>query len=127
MNIKLVAGWKLITTEVAFIIVILVEPNSKFHASIEGNRFATLYKCAAGSEDGSEQILVNTNNGEYSFIENRFVGAGSRRKSVSNQSIITKTLNSILTESGAPKKIDFLSIDVEGFELEVLAGINLNE
>lgn len=35
-----------------------------------------------------------------------------------------KTLNAILLESGAPKEIDFLSLDVEGAELEVLRGID---
>jgi len=35
-----------------------------------------------------------------------------------------RTLNEILEESKAPKMIDFLSLDVEGAELEVLKGIN---
>lgn len=38
-----------------------------------------------------------------------------------------RTLNSILHEAGAPNLIDLLSLDVEGLELEVLAGINHNE
>ena len=36
-----------------------------------------------------------------------------------------KTLNSIFEEINAPKLMDFLSLDVEGAELEVLNGINL--
>jgi len=35
-----------------------------------------------------------------------------------------KTLNSILKDANAPKIIDFLSLDVEGGEIEVLKGIN---
>lgn len=35
-----------------------------------------------------------------------------------------KTLTKILDEAGAPKEIDFLSLDVEGAELAVLSGIN---
>jgi FkbM family methyltransferase len=35
-----------------------------------------------------------------------------------------KTLNSILIECDAPKKIDLLSVDVEGAEIEVIKGIN---
>ena len=34
------------------------------------------------------------------------------------------TLNSILIKSDAPRKIDFLSLDVEGAEIEVLRGID---
>jgi len=36
------------------------------------------------------------------------------------------TLNKLLKKSNAPKKIDFLSLDVEGGEIEVLKGINHN-
>ena len=36
----------------------------------------------------------------------------------------TKTLNDIFNEVQAPKLIDFLSLDVEGSELEVLNGID---
>lgn len=38
----------------------------------------------------------------------------------------TKTLNEILDEINSPKIIDFLSLDVEGSELEVLNGINFS-
>ena len=36
-------------------------------------------------------------------------------------------LNNILSKANAPKQIDFLSLDVEGAEIEVLKGINHNE
>jgi FkbM family methyltransferase len=35
-----------------------------------------------------------------------------------------RTLNSILLEAGAPASIDFLSLDVEGSEIEVLKGVD---
>lgn len=35
-----------------------------------------------------------------------------------------KTLNAILEEAGAPKTIDLLSLDVEGFEIQVLRGLD---
>jgi len=38
--------------------------------------------------------------------------------------IQAKTLTDILIEAGAPKKIDFLSLDVEGSEIEVLQGLD---
>jgi FkbM family methyltransferase len=37
---------------------------------------------------------------------------------------IARPLNEILIDANAPKKIDFLSLDVEGSEIEVLKGIN---
>ncbi len=40
---------------------------------------------------------------------------------------VAKTLTKILDESQAPRKIDLLSLDVEGAELEVLQGIDFNK
>jgi FkbM family methyltransferase len=40
---------------------------------------------------------------------------------------IARPLNTLLVESKAPKVIDFLSLDVEGSELEVLKGIDHDE
>jgi FkbM family methyltransferase len=37
---------------------------------------------------------------------------------------VARTLNSLLLDSNAPKLIDFLSLDVEGAELEVLKGVD---
>jgi FkbM family methyltransferase len=37
---------------------------------------------------------------------------------------IAATMNSILSKNGAPKQINFLSLDVEGLEIEVLKGID---
>jgi Methyltransferase FkbM domain len=36
-----------------------------------------------------------------------------------------RTLDSILEEAGAPEKFEFLSLDVEGHEIEVLRGFDL--
>ena len=44
-----------------------------------------------------------------------------------NFGAIAKQLNNILSKVNAPKIIDFLSLDVEGSEIEVLKGINHNE
>lgn len=40
---------------------------------------------------------------------------------------VARTLNSILDEANAPLVIDFISLDVEGAELEVLKGIDFNK
>ena len=48
-------------------------------------------------------------------------------ESVINFGATAKTLNDILFESKAPKIIDFMSLDVEGAELEVLKGIDFEK
>ena len=37
---------------------------------------------------------------------------------------VARTLNSILVEANAPRRIDFLSLDVEGAELDVIKGVD---
>lgn len=106
---------------------ILVEPNPVFSSSILKNRKSKLVKMAAGGSDDSEHTLIGTQNGEYSYIKTNFSGKGNHRKAIFEQVVKTKTLNLILQEAMAPKIIDFLSVDVEGFELEVLKGINFTE
>jgi hypothetical protein len=46
------------------------------------------------------------------------------REPVFDFGAIARPLNDLLLESNAPKAIDFLSLDVEGAELEVLKGID---
>jgi FkbM family methyltransferase len=51
----------------------------------------------------------------------------SRGEEVSRTWSPARTLESILIEAGAPKRVNLLSIDVEGNELGVLQGVNLGE
>ena len=51
----------------------------------------------------------------------------SNNEEVFSFGAVATTLNSLLKKSNAPKEIDFLSLDVEGAELEVLKGIDFDE
>ena len=66
----------------------------------------------------------------YAFLnENNIVTEVIVGKDESNFNFgaVANQLNNILFKANAPKQIDFLSLDVEGAELEVLKGINHNE
>ena len=49
-----------------------------------------------------------------------------KRNKISNIMVKIRTLNSILIESSPPKLIDFLSLDVERMEIDVLKGVDFN-
>jgi predicted nucleotidyltransferase component of viral defense system len=49
------------------------------------------------------------------------------RGKVRDFSVVTRTLTDVLESNNAPETIDFLSLDVEGHELEVLAGIDFKK
>ena len=54
--------------------------------------------------------------------------ANAWRRGATPETVIAvpiRTLDSVLEEAGAPKRFDFLSIDVEGHEIEVLRGFDI--
>lgn len=74
--------------------------------------------------------LMTVSNNLESDIKNLSKHAGRGIKHLKEGEInynfgsLADTLNNILLKSNAPKKIDLLSLDVEGSEIEVLKGIN---
>ena len=68
-----------------------------------------------------------------SDIENKFQHANhsntirKNKEEVIEFCSIAKTLDAIMIESQVPKTIDFLSLDVEGAEIEVLKGIDFKK
>ena len=68
----------------------------------------------------------------YSTIANPVAHAEKGSEFLNGQdvfkfSVKAVTLNEVLKKANAPKLIDFLSLDVEGAEIEVLSGINFSE
>lgn len=109
---------------------VLVEPNPDLaEQARQSRKEARIFECACVSRDDMGEICfyipVNEQNQEihshaaiakniddHDYANHRELRIGSR------------TLNSILTECDLPR-IDLLSIDVEGAELEVLQGLDL--
>lgn len=57
----------------------------------------------------------------HAKLGEQFLGKG---ETVCEFGAVARTLNSLLLDAHAPKLIDFLSLDVEGAELEVLKGVD---
>ena len=103
---------------------LLIEPNPVFHDSIRKNRSNPLIEAVVASEDG-RNVQFRLDNGHLGGVidgeaDNRPQdNIGTRKKHVVvNKS--TRSLASILDEHAAPSLIDFLSLDVEGYEHQVL-------
>jgi FkbM family methyltransferase len=104
---------------------LVIEPDRRFHASIRSCRTATLVTQPAFSRDGAEvEFLEAASSGTLSGLR----GSADDGRSRTGVTYSTKamTLNSILDANGAPKTIDYLSIDTEGSEVDVLNGIDLD-
>lgn len=98
---------------------ILVEPHPTYFGRLQGARSAKFDNRVVSSSTGRKVQLVL--DGESTRLAS---GAA-----VAQGSIIVETvsLDQLLTEHDAPKHIDYLSVDVEGHELQVLSGFPFME
>ena len=101
---------------------ILIEPLKKQFIELKKNRSQTnhFYNVALCASNNINSIEITQNDLE-SGRPNKF----DKEKKISN--FDTMTLTKILDEISAPNLIDFFSLDVEGFEDQVIQGINFNK
>ena len=105
---------------------ILFEPDRRFHDSISNLRTVTLDRRPVYCrDDEAMKFLEVSTSGELSTL-NKFRRADGRFRTGSRHEVKTTTLNSALRLLDAPRNIDYVSIDTEGSELEVLQGLDLN-
>jgi FkbM family methyltransferase len=105
---------------------LLVEPNRSFHESIATCRTATLDKRAAASITGKTlkfQEMIGM--GEHSRIANTG-GHVLKGVEIREYAVETVSLTELLNEIGAPKVVDYLSLDTEGSEIDILKGIDFS-
>ncbi len=111
---------------------ILVEPNPDLFAKTKRLRpKATIYNCACVSDDneGYMKLHIPLSNegtditGHASLEKNADEHNYKKHKSIN---VKTETLTNILKKEGV-ENVDFLSIDVEGAELDVLKGIDFQK
>ena len=97
---------------------ILIEPNKQIFQELKKNRSSKniFENVALVSESFSKKIYLTNDN-----LESKITGNLNN----SNIEVFTSTLNNILKKNEI-YKINLFSLDVEGYEAEVLLGLNLN-
>lgn len=115
---------------------ILAEPARHWHAALHSNRTCQIDKrCVYSSDDQGITFLEtqNTERGspELSSVKN-YANNGDwaseiRLRNSIEYDVRTVTLNRLLDDHQAPDVIDFLSIDTEGSELEILASYDFTQ
>jgi FkbM family methyltransferase len=106
---------------------LLVEPVPGLAEAARRRRRALVFECAASSAEGRATLYVAEGAESLSTLdpgpehEAAARAAGARRAPLV---VATRRLDGLLDEAGAGP-IDFVSIDVEGHELEVLRGLSL--
>ena len=105
---------------------ILVEPCRGFHDSIRTKRRAVLDLRAAVRVGGPPQEFCELVGAEeFSGLGDLSAVNGTREsEGLKSYFVETASLEEILLEQDAPRNIDYVSVDTEGTEIEVLSGID---
>jgi FkbM family methyltransferase len=107
---------------------ILAEPGKNWHEHLSNNRTATLSKDCVWKTPGEVIKFAESKNGEYSTIRD-FVSKDSHyseRQDSKIYEVQTVSLDDLLSRHDAPKHINYLSIDTEGSEYEILSNFNIS-
>ena len=93
---------------------ILAEPCKAFHEEILSKRSCTVDQRAVSNKSGVEVNFLEAKNKHFSKINTK------KLKSKNSYSVLTVSLMDLLSEYNCPNKFDYLSIDTEGNEFEIL-------
>ena len=101
---------------------VLIEPQPDLADELRSRRTAKVFAVACSSPDNAGRTLPLHVAGPLSSLDRQHMAPGSAPAGVIN--VPVRTLDSVLEEAGVPVAFDFLSIDVEGHEIEVLRGFD---
>jgi FkbM family methyltransferase len=102
---------------------VLVEPQPDLAARLRAQRKAKVFAVACSSPANAGQELPLHVAGPLSSLDRHGMAPGADPEKII--CVPVRTLDSILEEAGSPPAFDFLSIDVEGHEIEVLQGFDI--
>lgn len=109
---------------------ILAEPAKGWHKELRQNRpFASIEEACVWKDSGSVLIFNETSDGNLSTLD-IFSSVDSyreTRKHGERYEVSTISLTDLLEKYSAPKTIDYLSIDTEGSEFEILSAFDFEK
>ena len=101
---------------------VLIEPQPDLADRLRRERTARVFAVACSTPANAGKDMPLHVAGALSSLNRERMAAGAQPEAVIRVPI--RTLDDVLSEAQAPLPIDFLSIDVEGHELEVLRGFD---
>ncbi len=108
---------------------ILAEPARGWHKDLRNNRNCSIETDCVWSESNSTLVFNEVDSGEYSTIDSYSAGDAHHqtRKKGRTYDVRTISLLDLLDKHNAPKKIDYLSIDTEGSEYDILRSFDFDK
>lgn len=109
---------------------LLIEPNPKFAEALRKERSSPVAEVVV--TDKSEEVLFRVDNGELGGIvgedfDNSYGLRGNQLSSADIRKMPTQTLHHVLKEFGAPRHMDYLSLDIEGAEWTALKNLDFDQ
>ncbi|GJD54716.1 FkbM family methyltransferase [Methylobacterium dankookense] len=107
---------------------ILAEPNPIWHADLARNRGCAIeHRCIAARSGETVEFLA-TDDPELSALATCAANDhfASVRSTAPRIKVDTLSLNDLLAEHGAPRRIDYMSVDTEGSELEIMRAFDFD-
>ena len=102
---------------------VLIEPQPDLANKLRAMRKAKVFAVACSAPGQCRRTLPLHVAGPLSSLDRERMAPGATPETVIKVPI--RTLDSVLEEAGSPARFDFLSIDVEGHEIEVLRGFDI--
>jgi FkbM family methyltransferase len=102
---------------------VLIEPQPDLAERLRATRHAQVIAAACSSPANAGSAMVLHLSGPHSSLKRELAVTGI--VAAATIEVPVRTLDDILAEAKAPAPIDFVSIDVEGHEVEVLSGFDL--
>ncbi len=101
---------------------ILAEPSPQWRVGLSENRSCHIDHRAVWSESGVELDFFDATSPELSTIGDFAAHDNHSRRLLNPEKVLTVSLLDLLDQYQAPSYIDYLSVDTEGSEFEVLKG-----
>ena len=105
---------------------LLVEPVSEYYLQLDKNRGVATANVAISQVNNKQTDFLITANKDLSTIkgyeDNDY--HSENRKNYNIQKVLTKTLDQLIVENLQNFEIDFLSLDTEGSELDIIKSLN---
>lgn len=108
---------------------IVAEPARHWHANLKKNRGCRISTACVWKESGQKLVFNETKNTDLSTLDafTKTDMHATSRHSSKKYEVETVSLNDLLRENNAPKHIDYISIDTEGSELDIISHFNFSD
>ena len=108
---------------------ILAEPSRNWHKELRANRTSHIDTDCVWKKSGEKLLFLEADIGEYSTLSKTANNDRNfhKRKRAQKYDVTTISLNDLLSKHKAPTEIDYLSIDTEGSEYEILEDFDFNK